>query len=74
MFILYLNFIDSISPARQKYDNRVASYKTDKKLLDAELERAVGRLRKSDDKAELFETEEDDHMVSFLYQKNIFLI
>lgn len=51
------------SPQRLKYENRVTSYKTDKKLLDTELERAVNRLRKSEDRSELFETDETDHMV-----------
>ncbi|KAE9556055.1 hypothetical protein FO519_000689 [Halicephalobus sp. NKZ332] len=54
--------LEDQSPQRLKYENRVASYKTDKKLLDNELERAVNRLRKSEDRTELFDTDESDLM------------
>uniref|UniRef100_A0A1I8B2K6 t-SNARE coiled-coil homology domain-containing protein n=1 Tax=Meloidogyne hapla TaxID=6305 RepID=A0A1I8B2K6_MELHA len=45
--------INTCSPDRSKYDLRVKSYKSDKKQLEAELRKAVDRIRNVADRDEL---------------------
>lgn len=46
------------SPERAKYDLRVKSYRSDKKQLDTELQKAIGRLKADADRDELMNMDE----------------
>ncbi|MFH4975464.1 hypothetical protein AB6A40_002173 [Gnathostoma spinigerum] len=45
--------LDPSSAERSKYDLRVRSYRSDKKQLDSELQKAIQRLRESSERSEL---------------------
>lgn len=46
--------IHFLSPDRAKYDLRVKSYRSDKRQLDAELRKAVERIKQGANRDELF--------------------